>query len=115
MDSLYREMDNKLIPNNNIFIISHGLFMRLFLMRFYRWPVEKFHTLENFDNCGYCILERDVQEGSYILKTELKTYSEQKPIEKKKLKKTFSKESFDEEAHPAIHTDDIGHNEKRTN
>jgi len=83
MDSLYREMDNLLMSNNNVFIVSHGLFMRLFLMRFYRWPVEKFHTLENFDNCGYCVLERDPQDGSYVLKTELKTYPEQKPIKKR--------------------------------
>ena len=74
IDSLYREMDNHLMPNNNICIVSHGLFMRLFLMRYFRWPVEKFHTLENFDNCGYCILEKDDQDGSFVLKTELKTY-----------------------------------------
>ena len=75
MDSLYREMDNCSKPNSNVLIISHGLFMRLFLTRFFRWTVEKFHTLENFDNCGYCILERDDPEGGYKLKTELRIIS----------------------------------------
>ena len=113
MDSLYREMDNSLMPNNNVLIISHGLFMRLFLMRFYRWPVEKFHTLENFDNCGYCILERNEEDGSYILKTDLQTYPEQKPTGKNNLNETFIKQSFDEEVNPAIHTENIVHKGKK--
>lgn len=111
MDSLYREMDNCLVPDANILIISHGLFMRLFLMRFYRWNVEKFHTLENFDNCGYCILEREDQEGSFILKTELQTY----PVKEDQMKTSdnYNQQSFDEEVHPSIHTDQIGQNVKK--
>jgi broad specificity phosphatase PhoE len=113
MDSLFREMDNCLMPNNNILIVSHGLFMRLFLMRFYRWSVEKFHTLENFDNCGYCILERDDQDGSFILKTELKTYPKQKPIGDNNSEEIFHKQSFCHEINPVIHTENIGHHEKK--
>jgi len=113
MDSLFREMDNCLMPDNNIFIVSHGLFIRLFLMRFYRWSVEKFHTLENFDNCGYCILERDDQDGSFVLKTDLRTYPEEKPTEINHYTETFNNHSFNAEVHPAIHTEDIGHSEKK--
>jgi broad specificity phosphatase PhoE len=112
MDSLYREMDNCSRPNNNVFIISHGLFMRLFLTRFFRWTVEKFHTLENFDNCGYCILERDDPDGSYKLKTELRTYPNHKPIETSDLKEAFDEESFEAEVNPT-HAEDIGHNEEK--
>ncbi len=113
MDSLFREMDNLLTPDNNILIVSHGLFIRLFLMRFYRWPVEKFHTLENFDNCQYCVLESNDEDGSFILKTVLKTYTEQKPTGGDHLKGTFDKKSFEEEVNPSIHTENIGHNEKK--
>jgi broad specificity phosphatase PhoE len=110
MDSLYREMDNCLMPDNNILIVSHGLFMRLFLMRFYRWSVEKFHTLENFDNCGYCILERDDDDGSFILKTELQTYAESKPTEGRvSLKETFNQQSFEEEINPTMNANDVKH------
>ena len=76
IDSLIREMDYLLEPNNNICIVSHGLFMRLFLMRFYRWKVEEFEKLENFNNCEICILERSDHDGSFILKTELKRYEQ---------------------------------------
>jgi broad specificity phosphatase PhoE len=112
MESLYREMDNGLMRNNNVFIVSHGLFMRLFLTRFYRWSVEQFHTLENFDNCSYCILERDDQDGSYILKTELKTFSKN-PTIKTDAKETFNDKSFNIEVHPIIHTEDIGQTGKK--
>jgi hypothetical protein len=87
--------------------------MRLFLMRFYRWSVEKFHTLENFDNCGYCILERSPEDGSYILKTELKAYPVHKPTITKNTKDYFAQQSFDEEVNPSIHIENIGHNEKK--
>jgi broad specificity phosphatase PhoE len=113
MDSLFREMESSSMPDSNILIVSHGLFIRLFLMRFYRWPVEKFHTLENFDNCGYCILERSDEDGSYILKSELKTSPEHKPTSTKSLEDTFNQRSFNEEVNPSIHTENIGQNEKK--
>ncbi len=71
MESLFREMTNQ-SPALNIVIVSHGLFMRLFLMRFYRWEVEKFHNLWNFGNCEMAILERNDPYGPYLLKTKLK-------------------------------------------
>lgn len=111
MDSLFREMSNCLMPNNNICIVSHGLFMRLFLMRFYRWSVEKFHTLENFDNCGCCILERDDVDGSFVLTTDLATYPEDKPA--RPLRASFSQHSFQAEAHPTIHSETIGQSAKK--
>jgi len=56
---------------NNFVIVSHGITIRLLLMRYFRWTVEDFHRLWNFENCQICILE--IQEnGSYALKTPLK-------------------------------------------
>jgi broad specificity phosphatase PhoE len=113
MDSLFREMETCSMPESNVLIVSHGLFMRLFLMRFYRWSVEKFHTLENFDNCGYCILERSPEDGSYILKTELKTYPLHKPMSTTNLEDIYIQQSFDEEVNPSIHLECIGQNDKK--
>ena len=113
MDSLYREMDTCLLPNNNMCIVSHGLFMRLFLMRFYRWPVEKFHTLENFDNCEYCILERTDLDGTFALKAELRTYPVSAAQPRASLQASRADLSFDAEAHPKVHTDTIGDSAKK--
>ncbi|CAF0953356.1 unnamed protein product [Rotaria sordida] len=113
MDSLYRQMDNKSNPNNNILIVSHGLFIRLFLMRFFRWSVEEFHTLKNFDNCGYCILERNNQDGRFKLERDLRVFSERKSIDMKNLKEKFNDQSFDEEINSTIHMKNINTDEQK--
>ncbi|CAF0936897.1 unnamed protein product [Adineta steineri] len=59
LDTLFREMDNgHHDPTRNIVIVSHGLFMRLFLMRYFRWTVEEFDTIKDFGNCEICQLTK---------------------------------------------------------
>ena len=50
MESMFREMGQD-APVQNMVLVSHGLFMRLFLTRFYRWSVERFTHLANPINC----------------------------------------------------------------
>jgi len=38
----------------NVVIITHGILMRLFLMRWYHWTVEEFENLANPPNCYIC-------------------------------------------------------------
>ncbi|PKU72250.1 phosphoglycerate mutase-like protein AT74 [Dendrobium catenatum] len=44
-------------PNMNIVIVSHGLTLRVFLMRWYKWTVEQFEGLNNFDNGGLLVMQ----------------------------------------------------------
>jgi len=73
MDTLFREMDKGYHSTQNILIVSHGLFIRLFLMRYFRWTVDKHKQLKNFDNCEWCVLEKNSAHGKYQLTTELTT------------------------------------------
>lgn len=45
----------------NVVIITHGMLMRLFLMRWFHWTVEEFERLKNPPNCYICnmILNKD--------------------------------------------------------
>eukprot|EP00850_Spirogloea_muscicola_P022148 SM000279S10394 [mRNA] locus=s279:51279:54338:- [translate_table: standard] len=43
--------------NMNLVIVSHGLTLRVFLMRWYKWTVEQFEGLHNFGNTGAMIME----------------------------------------------------------
>ncbi len=46
IDTLFRSFESHWSqPPQNIVIVTHGLFMRLFLMRYYRKPVEWFHQV----------------------------------------------------------------------
>ncbi|XP_050377722.1 phosphoglycerate mutase-like protein AT74H isoform X1 [Argentina anserina] len=44
--------------NINLVIVSHGLTLRVFLMRWYKWTVEHFERLNNFSNGSMVVMER---------------------------------------------------------
>ncbi|KAL4186896.1 hypothetical protein AMTRI_Chr09g36430 [Amborella trichopoda] len=44
-------------PNMNLIIVSHGLTLRVFLMRWYKWTVEQFEGLNNFGNGGMLVMQ----------------------------------------------------------
>ncbi|XP_068650878.1 phosphoglycerate mutase-like protein AT74H [Aristolochia californica] len=41
----------------NLIIVSHGLTLRVFLMRWYKWTVEQFESLHNMSNGGMIVME----------------------------------------------------------
>lgn len=51
--TLYRNFSKPDYPEN-VVIITHGMLMRLFLMRWYHWTVEEFEKLKNPPNCYIC-------------------------------------------------------------
>lgn len=44
--------------NMNIVMVSHGLTLRVFLMRWYKWTVEQFEGLNNLGNGGMMVMEK---------------------------------------------------------
>ena len=69
LDTLFREMDSgHHDPTQNIVIVSHGLFMQLFLMRYFRWDVEDLEKFKDFGNCEICELRK--VKGAYTLNGE---------------------------------------------
>lgn len=45
-------------PNMNLVLVSHGLTLRVFLMRWYKWTVEQFEGLVNMGNGKMMVMER---------------------------------------------------------
>lgn len=45
-------------PNMNIVIVSHGVTLRVFLMRWYKWTVEQFEGLNNLGNGDMIVMEK---------------------------------------------------------
>ncbi|KAH7278034.1 hypothetical protein KP509_38G020700 [Ceratopteris richardii] len=43
--------------NMNLVIVSHGLTLRIFLMRWYKWTVRQFEALNNFSNAGMYVMQ----------------------------------------------------------
>lgn len=71
MHSLYRDFEKEAFPKNAV-IVSHGMSIRIFLMRWFRWTVEEFETLRNPRNAEIIIMELDEATDKYKLVTDLK-------------------------------------------
>ncbi|TVU04316.1 hypothetical protein EJB05_50108, partial [Eragrostis curvula] len=53
-------------PNMNVVIVSHGLTLRVFLMRWYKWTVRQFEGLNNLGNGGSLVMQTG-EGGRYSL------------------------------------------------
>ena len=72
LDSLFREIkDIDYKKYDNIVIVCHGLFMRLFMMNFLKYTIEQFDLLATPHNCEFWIIEKN-ERGKYQLISELK-------------------------------------------
>lgn len=66
MNTLHRDFEKRDYPRNTI-IVSHGMTIRLFLMRWFHTPVEEFEKWANPKNGEIFILERNKNDDKYSL------------------------------------------------
>eukprot|EP01028_Stygiella_incarcerata_P009122 TRINITY_DN422_c0_g2_i1.p1 TRINITY_DN422_c0_g2~~TRINITY_DN422_c0_g2_i1.p1 ORF type:complete len:258 (+),score=54.22 TRINITY_DN422_c0_g2_i1:89-862(+) len=76
-ETLSRSFREKTCKENFV-LISHGLTLRLILMRYFHWSVEKFHSLANLGNCQIVRLDR-MSTRRFKLMTRLKLKEEVEP------------------------------------
>ena len=70
LDSMNRDFQRPEFPDNAL-IVSHGMAIRVFLCRFFKYSVEFFETIENPDNAEVIVIEQN-SFGTYTLKTPLR-------------------------------------------
>jgi len=56
LDTMHRDFQKKDSPEN-ILIITHGITLRIFLMRWFHWTTEEFNAYKNPKNCQHIIME----------------------------------------------------------
>ena len=69
LGSLYRDFADDAFPENCV-LVTHGLTIRLFIMRFFHLTVEEFERMLAPKNCDLVILEQQ-EDGHYSLMTEM--------------------------------------------
>jgi len=69
LETLHRDFQKSDYPEN-ILIVTHGMTLRLFLMRWFHWSVEDFELLRNPLNCKIVIMQKD-SDDRYNLASEL--------------------------------------------
>jgi broad specificity phosphatase PhoE len=70
LETLHRDFDKEDFPDNAL-IVTHGMTLRIFLMRWFHWTVEYFERVKNPDNAEVIVMERDHQ-GQYEVTTPLR-------------------------------------------
>ena len=70
LETLHRDFNKKEYPQNTL-IVTHGLTLRLFLMRWFHWTVEEFENLRNPRNCQVVVMQKNAKDR-YELISELK-------------------------------------------
>ncbi len=66
--TLFRDFEKESFPENAV-MVTHGMTIRLFLMRWFHWTVEEFEQLSNPHNCEFLVLEQRA-DGRYDLASE---------------------------------------------
>jgi broad specificity phosphatase PhoE len=61
LDTLHRDFEKGNYAENTL-IVTHGLTMRLFLMRWFHWSVEEYETLSNPANCQIVVLQKNSRD-----------------------------------------------------
>jgi broad specificity phosphatase PhoE len=81
LETLFRSF-NKDMWNGaaNYVLVSHGLLIRLFLMRYFHWTVQEFSLIENLRNCQMIILEKDPKTGKYWIAPPGLLYMDGEPV-----------------------------------
>lgn len=69
--TLFRDFEKSDFLQNAV-MVTHGMTIRLFLMRWFHYAVEEFERLANLENCAIITLELQ-ESGRYRLMTELRT------------------------------------------
>ncbi|KAJ7563494.1 hypothetical protein O6H91_03G112800 [Diphasiastrum complanatum] len=65
LESVWRDIDSNRLDKTggrnprclNLVIVSHGVTMRVFLMRWFRWTTEQFENLYNPHNCEFRVMQ----------------------------------------------------------
>jgi broad specificity phosphatase PhoE len=69
LETLYRDFQKADYPEN-VLIVTHGMTLRLFLMRWFHWSIEEFESLCNPHNCQIVVMQKGIDDR-YTLTSEL--------------------------------------------
>lgn len=74
-ETLFRQFTNDKFPDVLV-LVSHGIWIRVFLMKWFRWTYEKFETLRNVRHCEFLVMEKPDDNHKYELLTPLRTWDD---------------------------------------
>lgn len=91
-ETLFRQFQQEDFPNVLV-LVTHGIWARVFLMKWFRWKYEEFEALRNIPHCQYLIMKRNVETHKFSLKTRLLTWDD---LDDEEMEELIKKETVDE-------------------
>lgn len=79
-ETLFRQFNSDKFPSVLV-LVTHGIWARVFLMKWFRWTYEEFESLKNVPHCQLIKMERTDDTHKYTLKTTLHKWEEDKTDE----------------------------------
>ena len=72
LETMYRDFRKTNYPQNTL-IVTHGLTLRLFLMRWFHWTVEEFESLRNPRNGEVVVMQKNADDRYELISNLAKT------------------------------------------
>lgn len=91
-ETLFRQFQQEDFPNVLV-LVTHGIWARVFLMKWFRWKYEEFESLRNIPHCQYLIMKRNLDTHKFTLKTRLLTWDD---LDDEEMEELVVKETVDE-------------------
>lgn len=73
-ETLFRQFLDDRFPNVLV-LVTHGIWARVFLMKWFRWSYEEFESLRNIPHCQFLVMKRG-PDHRYKLKTPLRKWDD---------------------------------------
>lgn len=71
-ETLFRHFDKTdRKPRDVVVLVTHGIYSRVFLMKWFRWTYEEFESFVNIPNGSMVVMELDESIDRYVLRTPL--------------------------------------------
>lgn len=77
-ETLFRQFSSDKFPSVLV-LVAHGIWIRVFLMKWYRWTYEEFESLKNIPHCQFIIMEKR-EDQKFKLKTRLRKWDDEEEV-----------------------------------
>ncbi|CCH44288.1 hypothetical protein BN7_3850 [Wickerhamomyces ciferrii] len=90
-ETLFRQFNSDKFPSVLV-LVTHGIWARVFLMKWYRWTYEEFESLKNVGHCQFLIMEKNMETERYKLLTKLSKWEDDDAEDQKDYRKEMKNE-----------------------
>ncbi|ODV83503.1 hypothetical protein CANARDRAFT_29948 [[Candida] arabinofermentans NRRL YB-2248] len=105
-ETLFRQFSKESFPTVLV-LVTHGIWARVFLTKWFRWTVGHFEDLQNVPNCEWMVMEKSEDTHRYQLLTHLSTWSELEEIKRNAKLKKDTCEEFRFNTHVPVTEDEV--------